>query len=90
MTADTAIAAAAIAVPTTLTAAAAAAGAVIPFQVIINIGTSHSARGGSEYPYLFQQIVQFLEAFVNADIFDILHIDCYVRDKGELKLKIKS
>ena len=46
-------------------------------QIIANLQTVSTARGGPQYPEIFRKVVAAIEG-VTVDIIEIIHLDCHV------------
>ena len=52
---------------------------LITWQLIVSLGSVHEAVGGAAYPDLFRAITSFVEAIFMLDLFNVVHLDCWVR-----------
>ena len=53
---------------------------IITYQIIVDISGVHQFRGGQGYPALFRAFVYVLQVLTGLDIFEMLHLDCIIRD----------
>ena len=51
---------------------------MVTWQIVSGLRQAHSFRGGSEYPYPFNQFVNVIE-FVMFDFFTFFHTECVAR-----------
>ena len=51
---------------------------MVTWQIVSGLRQAHSFRGGSEYPYPFNQCVNVIE-FVMFDFFTFFHTECVAR-----------
>ena len=51
---------------------------MVTWQIVSGLRQAHSFRGGSEYPYPFNQFVNVIE-FVIFDFFTFFHTECVAR-----------
>ena len=60
---------------------------MVTWQIVSGLRQAHSFRGGSDYPYPFNQFVNVIEVFV-FDFFTFFHTECVARTTYDEKLMV--
>ena len=53
---------------------------IVTYQIIVDLSGMHQFKGGSGYPSLFRNFVHVLELVIGLDVFELLHLDCVIRN----------
>ena len=52
----------------------------VTYQIIVELSAVHQFAGGYGYPAPFRQFIDVIELICSLDIFEVLHLDCIVRE----------